>query len=806
MPRKHLLSVALAATLGAATAPFASPAAAQAAPTPLVDLQVPAQPLSAALAELSRQTGVQVFASGDAVARARSRAVSGRMSVSQALAEMLAGTGLGATPTANGGFAVHEGAGPTQAPATLTPVRVRGESDRETATSHVEGYVARRSATATKTDTPLIETPQSVTVVTADFAEAIGATSLKDALGYTPGVDIAANGADSRFDWLTLRGFDAYSPGFYLDNLPLRNIGTWGVWQTDTYGAERIELMRGPASVLYGQGGPGGVVNIVSKRPTAEAQKELQVQLGDPARYQVAGDFAGPVDAEGRVLYRVTALVREGELPAGDMDDDRVFIAPSLTWRPTNDTTLTLLAHAIHGRAGVYSRGLRAAGSLVPTAAGTFVPTDTFTGEPDYNRLAQDQWAVGYELEHRLDDTFTLRQNARYGHLDTDLRQVQGGGYVTVDTANPANPANFRTVRRNVFTSQEDVGSFVIDNQLQARVAAGDWRHTLLVGLDWQHTRVDQVTGFGAGPTLNLYEPVYGAPVTSPAPYVDGLSTVKQAGLYVQDQIKWTDRWSITLGGRYDRATATVDSRLDGTHVRMPDEAFTGRAGVVYLMPNGLAPYASYTESFTPTATIDTVTGEPLDPETGRQYEAGLRYQPPGRKENYSVAVFDLRRRNYVTNDAQNRPRQTGEVVVRGLELEAAVQPVKALNVVGAYGWTPKAEVTASSNPDEIGKQLIATPEHRVSLWADYRFDFGLKLGAGARYTGSNHGNGEAVPAKVPAYTLFDLMAGYELDRWQLALNVRNLGDKTYIANCDAYGSCYFGDPRKVIATATYRW
>lgn len=637
--------------------------------------------------------------------------------------------------------------------------------------------------------------------------EAIGATTLKDALGYTPGVSTTVYGADSRYDWVSLRGFDAYTPGFYLDGLPFRNNGNWGVWQTENYGAERIELLRGPSSVLYGQSGPGGVVNVVSKRPTAEPLHELQLQFGDHNRKQIAGDFSGPLDAEGKVRYRVTGLVRDSELPAGDMKDDRFYIAPSLTWKPSSDTTLTLLSHFIRTRAGVYTRARPAVGSLVPTAAGTTIPTSLFTSEPGFNHFNQDQWALGYQLEHRLNDNWTVRQNARYGRLDIDYGAVQGRNFVTVNAANAADPANFRLLRRSVSGSRESITAFSLDNQVQADLRLGDWQHKVLLGLDYQSSRIDQYSySGGSAPTLDIYAPTYGGSINFPAPWFDAKVQLAQTGLYLQDQIKWGEHWVATLGGRYDSASSNVDSRLDGTSTRIADNKFTSRAGLVYLAPNGWAPYVSYTESFVPTAAMDPATKQAFKPETGRQYEAGIRYQPPGRKDSYSAAVFELRRQDYITYDATFMPKQTGEVVVRGLELEATVQPLPRLNLTAAYTWTPKAVVTASARASEIGKQLTAVPRDRLSLWADYRFETGVKLGLGARYTGANRGDGEIAPAEVPAYTVLDAMIGYDFERWSLALNLRNLANKTYIANCDSYGSCYYGDQRKMALTATYRW
>jgi iron complex outermembrane receptor protein len=702
--------------------------------------------------------------------------------------------------------------GPADSDTTLPEVKVSADKNKETGTGPVQGYVAKRSAAATKTDTPLNEVPQSLSVVTAERIASMDASTIREALGYTPGVMAGVWGTDSRYDWLSLRGFDAYSPGFYVDGLLMRNIGTWGVWQTDNYGAERIEILRGPASVLYGQGSPGGMVNIVTKRPQAETLRELQLQIGDHARRQVAGDFTGPIDSEGKWLYRVTGLVRDAEVAEmGDgLPNDRVYFAPSLTWRPSTDTTLTLQSHVQRVRTVASYRGLPQEGTVLPNPNGP-IPTDVYPGEPSFGHWNQDQWMVGWQLEHRVNDTWTLRQNARHAELDLDYRQLWVApwlGFVTVNASDPSDPANFRRMQRVVFGSVEKARTTTIDNQVLTTLRLGGTRHTLLFGLDLERTSFDQVTRWGGSAApVDLYAPVYGnADIVVPDPYFDGVSTVTQTGLYVQDQIKWAERWVATIGGRWDHATIDVDSRLGGSKTEQTDRKFSGRAGVVYLAPHGLSPYLSYAESFTPQTTIDLSTGKPFSPETGRQWEAGLRWQPSGSRSQLSAAVFDLRRQNYVTTDSAFIPHQAGEVASRGLELEALFEPLPRLNLHAAYTWLPKVEVTKSSNPAEIGKQLQAVPEHQASAWADYRFASGFKAGAGFRHVGSTRGYQEASLAPVPAYTLIDAMVGYLVGPWDLALNARNLTDKvTYGANCNV-SACQYNGPRKVTATATYRW
>ncbi|WP_144655191.1 TonB-dependent siderophore receptor [Achromobacter dolens] len=803
LPRRAALCLALGGALLAT-----SPAPAQVAPapagtqTPVRAYQIPSGPLDQTLTRYASEAGVELSADGALTRGKTSPGLNGAYSVQDGFATLLQGQGLRVVRGANGAYALRP-APTADSPATLPAVTVTGRP--ETAWSPVDGYVASRSATGTKTDSSILETPQSISVVTADFIRETGASRLKESLAYTPGINTLPWGADTRFDWTIIRGFDAQTPGYYLDGLQLRNNNSWAVWQTEVYGAERIEVLRGPTSVLYGQNGAGGMINVVSKRPTDEPLHELEAQVGDHSRRQVAGDFSGPLDDNGKVLYRITGLARDAELPASGLPNDRFFIAPALTLKPSSDTTLTLLSHYLRVRDGSSYGSFPEIGTQLPNPNGKF-SRNTYVGEPGFDRFNQEQWMVGYLLEHRLNDTWTVRQNTRYGYTSVDYRQVYvRGGFATVNPANPDAPANFRLLERFPFGSQENARLFTIDNQAQAKVALGDWTHTFLFGLDYQRSRNYQRTyNDGVVAPIDGYSPSYGSPVETAAPWFDATTRLAQTGFYLQDQIKWGN-WVATLGGRYDKASADVDSNIDGSRTKISEHYFSKRAGLVYLHPSGIAPYFSYAESFSPTATIDPVTNSPMRPETGRQYELGIRYEPPGGRSRYSAAVFDLRRHNYITYTPEFLPKQTGEVQVRGLELEAAFRPLPQMNVVAAYTYTPKAEVTASSTPSEVGKQMQAVSRNQIALWTDYRFASGIKIGLGARYTGPNWGYQESAAEKLPGYTLFDAMIGYQVQGWNLALNVRNLGNKTYLSNCSA-GACRYGDQRTVLATATYRW
>lgn len=810
---KHTVLAIHLALSGLAMSSLPLPGLAQSNPTTGMEashnFDIPAGSLSQVLNTFASTASVELSVDANLLKGKISRGLHGNFSVQNGFAELLRSHGLQAVRQNNGSYTLLRTSDTSsqQGEAVLPEVIVRGSGNE--ITGHIDGYVAKRSTIATKTDTSLLETPQSISVVTADRIEAIGATTLRDALAYTPGVNISPYGPDSRFEstWFFLRGFDTYNPGPNMDGLPLRNNYTWAVWQTENYGIERIDILRGPSSVLYGQTSPGGTVNVTSKRPTEEPLRELEVQLGSFNRKQIAGDFSGPIDEDGKLLYRLTAVVRDAEYPVKGIADDRVYIAPSLTIKPDADTSLTLLSHYLRGRAGVYSRPVMANGTLVANLDGSYIPS-TYVGDPLFDHMEQDQWAIGYAFDHRFNDTWTVRQNLRYGEIRSRLAHVFAGqGYIEVNSANPADPANFRSISRSVFGSNEDARVFSVDNQLQGKFRQSNVEHTVLLGLDYQRASFDQSSYFGdANAPLNLYAPVYGQSISIPAPYFVGRTELEQTGLYGQLQSKIDERFVITLGGRYDRATTKTSDYLNASNSSQSDGKFTGRAGLVYLMPSGWAPYVSYSESFYPTTTINPATDKAFTPETAQQQEIGLRYQPVGTNDSYSIAAFNLRRQNYITSDpATTQPRQTGEITVRGLELEALFSPMKNLQLTASYAWTPKAEVTASSNPSELGHNTNGVSKQMGSLWAEYKITSRLKAGLGARYIGPNHGYNDSAPAKVPGYALFDALLGYEIDHWSFRLNIRNLTDKTYFASCSDT-SCYYGDERRINLTASYRW
>lgn len=791
--RQRLLTIALAGAFGSLLIAHQPQAWAQAAAAP-VDINVAAQPLSSALAALSSQTGVQVFAAGNLVAGKSAPAVSGKLTPQQALEKLLAGSGLQAQASGNGNLTVHPG--PVEgADHTLPEVKVRAPAFQEEATGPVSGFVARRSQTGTKTDTPLIEVPQSISVIGRNELDARGAQSVMEALRYVPGVAVDTYGVETRgTEWLLIRGFNAMGTNNLVDGLRMGQSTQVAFW-TETYGLERIEVLRGPASVTYGQVEAGGTINRVSKRPTSDAVREIELQTGSFGRKQAAADFGGALNSDGTLLYRLVGLALDTENQIQYKNGDRAtnkrqFLAPSLTWKPSASTQVTLLGQVQHDVATGFSFNVvRANGEN----------TGVLRGDPKYLRYGQNQRWLGYEAEHSFNDNWTVRQKYRHAEATLDNRLINPGSLGLVGDI----------YDRNARRQLDKVSQDIVDTHVQGRFKHGDIEHTVLAGLDWTSIETDfkQFKAInGTTPTLNLSAPVYGVPMpATPEALSNQAVESKQIGFYLQDQVKLDQRWVVTLGGRQDKAKKQSINRMpSGVTTHQTDEAFSGRAGLTYLADGGVAPYVSYAESFMP-QTIQLGDGSLSDPATAKQWELGVKYQPSGSETLLTAAWFDLTKGNVVTNDlATSKNVQTGEVRSKGLELEAKTRVVRNVYLHGAYSYNA-VKITKSRNTD-LGKTPIQVPRQMASLGLDWSLTGaleGFSVGAGTRYVGKQFDN-LANTQTTRSYTLVDAAVRYGQGPWSVALNVANLFDKEYVAS---HASGYFpGAERTFTLTAKYRF
>lgn len=684
------------------------------------------------------------------------------------------------------------------APVTLSDVTVSSSTDKETATGPINGYIAKQNITASKTDTPIAETPQSISVITRERLDAQGVADLGQALRYTPGVQGEPFGVEPRFTFLRIRGFDASTTGLFRDGLKLSNPGFAISYGLEPYGSERIEVLRGPASVLYGQASPGGLVNYVTKRPSENMINEIGVQLGSFDRKQTTLDVGGNIDDEGTLSYRLTGLVRDSQTQLDRVNDDRVYIAPSLTWKINDDTNITFLTHYQKDDTRS-SQALPANGTLFGNPNGN-IDLDTFTGEPNVDRYEREEFALGYLFEHRFNDNLTFRQNTRY--LKTDLDDIS----VFSLSVNP----DQRTVNRGYYKNLGKLASFTIDNQLQYTFGTGPVAHTLLGGYDYQHIDLDSLQAFGGAPSLDIFNPVYGAPVADVAPFRDDNTTQMQSGVYLQDQIKY-NQWNFSMAGRYDAAETITKNRLSNARTKQTDYEFTGKLGALYQFDNGISPYFSYSESFLPALGTD-LNGQAFKPENANQYEVGVKYQPVGQRSFIGLGVFELTREDFLqTNPATFAQEQRGEAKSTGLELEGLASINQNLDLIFNY-TIMDVEVTKTNDLTEKGQRPSQTPAQLASIWADYHFKggilHGLSTSLGVRYIGSSYGDAQNT-LKVPAVTLFDAAIRYDWENARLALNAQNLLDIEYIGSAFVRGVDAFavaGQARTVNATLTYRW
>ncbi|URI10225.1 TonB-dependent siderophore receptor [Aquincola tertiaricarbonis] len=671
--------------------------------------------------------------------------------------------------------------------APVTQVLITGNADRQTATGPVKGYNARRSATATKTDTPLSETAQSVTVITRDQLVDQAATNLQDALNYAAGVRSDAYGLDSRSDGFRIRGGNADE---YLDGLRKNFDYYTSNTRTDPYTLERIDVLRGPAAMLFGQGSTGGVVNMVSKRPQDVAQGEVGLQIGSFNRRQVQADLTGPLTADGQWLYRLVAVARDADTQVDHVRDDRGLLAPTLTWRPSNVTSLTLQGLVQNDKSGSTSQFFPWSGVVTANPNGK-LPTSRFIGNPDWDRYDSQRRTLGWLFEHRFDNGWQLNQGLRYSRNTVDYRTTYGDSFsVPGDWA--ADPTGKRLLGRYASASYTQTRLLTLDQNLQGRVNTGAVQHDLLVGLDYARYRKTGTSGFAGSdpdqvPLIDAYNPVY-TPFTPPESFAIDPSTQRQLGVYLQDQIRFGEHWLITAGLRHDQARNHTDGQDD-----QDSSATTKRLGAMYNIAGGWSPYLSYSESFTPVANIGNQRFKPL---RGKQWEAGVKHESADGRLIVNAAVYDLREKNQLVSDpSTNLSRQVGETKATGVELEVKAALRKDFDLVASYTYT---------NVDE---PLEEVPHDQAAVWGKWRFMVagqpGFSAGAGVRYKSSFH---DGAAPTVPSVTLLDAMLAWENTHWRAALNISNLTDKTYVATCLGRGDCWFGARRNAVASLTYRW
>lgn len=745
----------------------------------------------------------------------------------------------------------------------------------------VVDYVAGDSNSATKTNAPLKETPQSISVVGQEQMRDQGVQNLQEALRYMPGVVADSFGYDSRYDNSIVRGIAATH---YIDGLRT----TYGYGSSsamiEPYALERVEVLRGPSSMLYGQTPTGGLINAVSKLPSEIPYGEIGVDYGSFDFKQVRLDMTGPLTQDGKWLYRIVGLARDADTQVDFVENDRLMLAPSLTYRPTNDTSITVLGTFRDDQSGSTQQFYPHAGTLTPNVNGQRVRQSAFAGEPgDY--YDTEQQSVTAIVDHKFSEDLALHHVSRYAHTETDYDSTYAaplsslrlsalnflGGLGYDPSFAPFLDANQTQVARSRTVQFTDAEVFNSDTNLTGTFSTGDLHHKMTGGFDYMRFRANVST---SGPLLDnlipgvqspfdIYNPIYGqtqflfspnALVSGGDPFVPANAipmdvrpeeTQTQAGIYLQDQLRWGP-WLGVVGVRQDWLTIEEDGSPD-----IDEAATTWRAALMYEFDSGFSPYVSYSTSFMPvpgqvvgphmfTDFLGAFFGgslSPAGPVEGEQVEVGFKYQPAGAPFMINAALYELTEKNQVVQpDYFFDAVQGADVKVRGFEIEAVGKVTEQLKVIGSYSYTDATyekypelfpSAIAVGFPDLMkGKRVDGVPQHLASLWALYSVDSGmfkgLSFGGGVRYVGSSESFGVDVEldatsglpivtgertVKTPSFTLFDAMIAYETEDWRWQITGQNLADKYHVVSCSVYrGDCGVGQGRTIVTGFTYKF
>lgn len=702
------------------------------------------------------------------------------------------------------------------------------EGARELDTIVVVGKAVRglerrhKDNVATKTTLPIAETPQAVAVITREQMDAQAVGRVSEALRYSAGVMPESDGMDARFDSWAVRGFyagnTAWRDGIRLDGGSGAG-NNWTIPQVERFFLERIDVLKGPSSVMYGQVVPGGAVMLSSKRPQFASNGQAQLRFRAPAGMQLAADLEGT--GEGATSgWRVAALADQGDTQVDGVKRKRLAVAPSLRWKVGEAGGFTLMAEAQRDRGGSDYQWLPAYGTLFPNPEGMLKPS-AYLGDHGFDRFDRDQASVGWTFNNAFTDSFSLEHNARWMRVHTEMEMIQSDMYAVADPQTSPD-WDWRSIDRYASRGVGTSRSLGLDTRLRKKFAGEGWSQEWLLGIDYyrnafegQRDSADIINGLSR---IDMYAPDQGVVLSDFAPLSSIDSTKSQFGTYLQGQLV-AGGWRVLAGLRHDRARMETSTRRGSgawSTTEQRPAATTGRVGLLYRFDNGLAPYASWSSSFEPVGGA-TFAGKAFEPMTARQQEVGIKFAPDDERWYATAAAFEVLQRNRLTDDPVNgwpEQVQTGEVRVRGWELELKARPWRDGSIDATYARLA-TEVTRSEIPEELGHPLTYVPRERAAVWVSQRAG-SLTLGLGARYTGVSYGNDIGLDRgygglRIPGYTLLDAQLlwrglGNAGSDTSLALNIGNLRDKRYITGCGSVWTCGYGYGRQFTVTLDHRW
>lgn len=689
---------------------------------------------------------------------------------------------------------------PTQPESQTQPEQPSAETDEPielVVTGEQDGYSVPSATTGTRTDTPIRDTPFSIQVVPQEVLEDQQVQRLNEALRNISGVTQGVS-TRSPFDFYTIRGFG----GFGTNNIIIDGLrDRYSSGGTSLGNVEQVEVLKGPAGALFGQGTPGGTINVTTKRPLSTPAYDVELGLGNFNTYIGSIDLTGPLDENKNILYRFSAYGFSSETFVDFFDITRYSFAPALSFRLGENTNLT-----VEGSYSVVEqkndRGLPARGTVLPNPNGD-IPLNRFLGEPSVDFVGQNIGRIGYQFEHNFNDNWQLRNSFRA----TFYRQPQ-------NTFLPLGlQEDGRTLERLQNQSDEQDGtSYILDTNVVGNFKTGSIAHKLLFGVDlyrdtYNFSGVDlEIT------PIDIFNPVYGRDQVG-ARIPDTASSFEETnqalGIYIQDQITLLENLKILLGGRFDlinQRSEFVDSFGDAFPSFQQDEAFSPRFGIVYQPIPEVSLYASYARSF------QQVVGTTFDrrlfkPERGTQWEVGVKTDLTDRL-SATLAYYNITRSNVLADDPENAgfSVQTGEQNSQGVELDIAGEILPGWKIIASAAYTD-AKVTEDA--DFSGNKLNNVPEFGASLWTTYEIQRGdlqgLGFGFGLFYVGEREGD-IANTFTLPSYVRTDAAIFYQEDNFRASINIKNLFNIEYFESARNDREVFPGDPLTVVGSVSWKF
>ena len=670
-------------------------------------------------------------------------------------------------------------------------------------TVYSDGY----RSTGTKTALDPNDAPMSYTRIDQDLLQKRQADSVNAALRYEPGVSSESRGTVSVFDEYNIRGFKTYS-NFY-DGLRLPYDGAWNLMpQVDVYATEAVEVVKGPASSLYGYAAPGGMVNQIAKAPKSTQENEVQLRLGNQNLKEVAVDSTGPITDT--LNYRLVALKRQKDGQMQTTEEERLLINPSLEWQATDDVSVLANLFYQDDPEMVPSTPLPAVGTVYNASYGK-LDSDAYAGDK-WNKFSKEVFMPSVTVNWDINDQLTFKHITRYTDAEAQQRNMYNRGFVE---------GSDTVLNRVAYTTNENMNNWTTDNQLAYTFDTANTSHNLLFGAEYQETDSNAVyydAGANGTPNLDLSNPDFSQINKATLPLdtyrQDEDIEQSQLGLYVQDEMQWQDL-TVVAGLRHDKFESITEQTkaaqgavYDAQMIDNDASKTSGRLAAIYDLDNGLSPYASYSQSFQPVVGSNFITNEAFKPTTADQLEAGIKYLSSDRATKGTLAVFDIKQKNVVVADEINyrSQTQTGEIESKGFEISGSHMLNDWVDVAASYSYTD-AEITKDEfNPDVVGNTPAQTAKHKATLWADYYATDKLTLNAGVRYEGGMQLDKQNSD-ELPSVTLVDVGGSYQINPMlTLGASVNNLFDKTYVGACYDVNNCWMGPEREMSVSLKARF